>query len=187
MNHKESMEQLNIAQTKQQIEEVNQFVNGELLTLFLEANYPGFTEYVETIKNREKNKTGLSGTENLIEETKQLIKESEEDFISESKEEYVIDIASLPSYLGNTHEEKINNYIKLKNSGIELLGLPSMKDNSDFESWIEVGKELIYKELVSANENLNNMYDTLAELNDDITDEEDRVEKLLNLLGTIND
>lgn len=184
--------QIDQQMTKEQIEEVNTYLNGEFLTLFLEAKYPGFTEYVNTIKDKEKREVAypiLVGTELLIEEVKQLIKESEDDFNltgeTPQSEEW-IDTTILPYYLGNTQEEKINNYFKLKESGINLLDMPELSHDSKLLNWLEEGGELIVNELTKANDNLQNMYDTLAELNDDITDEEDRIENLLNLLETIS-
>ena len=185
--------QIDQQMTKQQIEEVNNYLNEEFLTLFLEAKYPGFTDYVNTIKNKEdREKVAnpiLTGTEPLIEEVKQLIKESEEDFNSTGETpqaEGWIDTTTLPYYLGNTQEEKVNNFFKLKESGISLLDLPELSHDSKLLNWLEEGGQLIVNELTKANDNLQNMYDTLAELNDDITDEEERVENLLSLLETIS-
>lgn len=159
-------------------------VEENISEIILESIYPGFIEYVKSVYNpfhKEEVSPCLVGTENLIEEVKELIKESEEEIFSKEQtktKQIMIDATKNP--LSKSLEDSIQEFLITNGMGVEL-----NQPESKLSSWLNSGKVIIDEEIKYTENNLNSLYEQLAELNDFIDDEEVRLSNLNVLLTTI--
>lgn len=159
-----------------------ELVEENISEIILESIYPGFIEYVKSVYNpfhKEGVSPCLVGTENLIEEVKELIKESEEEiFPKEQTKTKQIMVTKNP--LSKSLEDSIQEFLITDGMGIEL-----NQPESKLLSWLNSGKVIVDEEIKYTENNLNSLYEQLAELNDFIDDEEVRLSNLNELLTTI--
>ncbi len=159
-------------------------VEENISEIILESIYPGFLEYAKTVYNpfhKSEVTPWLTGTENLIEEVKELIKESEEEIFPKEQtktKQIMIDVTKNP--LSKSLEDSIKEFLITNGVGVEL-----NQPESKLLSWLNSGKVIVDEEIKYTENNLNSLYEQLAELNDFIDDEEVRLSNLNVLLTTI--
>ena len=95
------------------MEEQEKLVGQEnFLSILLESIYPGLSEYIAATQGVNRQRTSsaeLLGTKNLIEETKELIKESQEDFNTNYAENPISDLQSWIENGKELIQKEINN------------------------------------------------------------------------------